>query len=60
MFIFLYTLHPSSDVFVRKKYYTSNDLTHLLDEMIFQGSIPESIHVVQLLAKSLLQKVLSF
>lgn len=54
------TLHTSSDIFVRKEGCDSSDVKHLLDELTLQGSFPEPLRVAQLLAKSLLQKGLSF
>jgi endonuclease V-like protein UPF0215 family len=54
------TLHTSADIFVRKEGCTFNDVQHLLDDLTLQGSVPEPIRVAQLLAKSLLQKGLSF
>jgi hypothetical protein len=54
------TLHTSSDVFVRKEGCTLHDVKYLLDKLTLQGSLPESVRVAQLLAKSLLQKGLSF
>ncbi|MFQ5440616.1 MAG: DUF99 family protein [Nitrosopumilaceae archaeon] len=54
------TLHTSADVFVRKEGCTYNEVKHLLNELTLQGSLPEPIRVAQLLAKSLLQKGLSF
>ena len=54
------SLSTSHDVFVRKEGCTLSDITHLLDELTLHGSIPEPIRVSQLLAKTLLQKQLSF
>ncbi len=54
------SLSTSHDVFVRKEGCTLGDVTHLLDELTLHGSIPEPIRVSQLLAKTLLQKKLSF
>lgn len=54
------TLHTSSEVYVRKEGCTLHDVKYLLNELTLQGSIPEPIRVAQLLAKSLLQKGLSF
>jgi endonuclease V-like protein UPF0215 family len=54
------TLHTSSDIFVRKEGCDLSDVKHLLDELTLQGSFPEPLRVAQLLAKSLLQKGLSF
>ena len=54
------SLNTSHDVFVRKEGCTLSDVTHLLDELTLHGSIPEPIRVSQLLAKTLLQKQLSF
>jgi endonuclease V-like protein UPF0215 family len=50
----------SSDIFVRKEGCDLSDVKHLLDELTLQGSFPEPLRVAQLLAKSLLQKGLSF
>jgi len=54
------TLHTSSDVFIRKEGCTIHDVKHLLNELTLHGSFPEPLRVAQLLAKSLLQKGLSF
>ena len=54
------TLSTSYDVYVRKEGCTLNDVKHLLDDLTLHGSIPESIRVSQLLAKTLLEKGLSF
>ena len=54
------TLHTSSEVFVRKEGCTFHDVKYLLNKLTLQGSIPEPLRVAQLLAKSLLQKGLSF
>jgi endonuclease V-like protein UPF0215 family len=54
------TLHTSSQVYVRKEGCTLHDAKYLLDKLTLQGSIPEPIRVAQLLAKSMLQKGLSF
>ena len=54
------TLHTSHEVFVRKEGCTLKEIKHLLDELTLQGSVPEPIRVSQLLAKSILQKGLSF
>ena len=54
------TLHTSSDVFVRKEGCTLQDVKFLLNKLTLQGSFPEPLRVAQLLAKSLLQKGLSF
>ncbi len=54
------TLHTSCEVFVRKEGCTLHDVKYLLNELTLQGSIPEPLRVAQLLAKSLLQKGLSF
>jgi endonuclease V-like protein UPF0215 family len=54
------TLHTSSEVYVRKEGCTLHDVRYLLDKLTLQGSFPEPIRVAQLLAKSLLQKGLSF
>ncbi len=54
------TLHTSSDVFIRKEGCTIHDVRYLLDELTLHGSFPEPLRVAQLLAKSLLQKGLSF
>ncbi len=54
------TLHTSSEVFVRKEGCTFHDVEYLLNKLTLQGSIPEPLRVAQLLAKSLLQKGLSF
>jgi hypothetical protein len=54
------TLHTSSDVFVRKEGCTLHEVKYLLNKLTLQGSLPEPVRVAQLLAKSLLQKGLSF
>ena len=54
------TLSTSYDVYVRKEGCTLNDVKHLLDDLTLHGSIPEPIRVSQLLAKTLLEKELSF
>ena len=54
------TLSTSHDVYVRKEGCTLNEVKHLLDDLTLHGSIPEPIRVSQLLAKTLLEKGLSF
>jgi endonuclease V-like protein UPF0215 family len=54
------TLHTSSEVFVRKEGCTIHDAKYLLDKLTLQGSFAEPLRVAQLLAKSMLQKGLSF
>ncbi len=54
------TLSTSYDIFVRKEGCSLSDVKHLLDELTLHGSVPEPIRVSQLLAKTLLQKQLSF
>ena len=54
------TLHTSSDIFIRRQGCDLHDVKHLLNELTIQGSFPEPLRVAQLLAKSLLQKGLSF
>ncbi|AFS80542.1 hypothetical protein NKOR_03240 [Candidatus Nitrosopumilus koreensis AR1] len=54
------TLSTSHDVYVRKEGCTLNDVRHLLNDLTLHGSIPEPIRVSQLLAKTLLEKGLSF
>jgi len=54
------TLNTSHDIFIRKMGCTLHDVTHLLNELTLNGSVPEPIRVSQLLAKTLLQKRLSF
>ncbi len=54
------TLHTSSDIFVRRQGCDLHEVKHLLNELTIQGSFPEPLRVAQLLAKSLLQKGLSF
>ncbi|MBI1662624.1 MAG: DUF99 family protein [Nitrosopumilus sp.] len=54
------TLDTSHDVYVRKEGCTLSDVTHLLNDLTLHGSIPEPIRVSQLLAKTLLEKGLSF
>jgi len=55
-----FTLHTSSTVFVRQEGCTLKEAGYLLNKLTLQGSIPEPLRVAQLLAKSLLQKGLSF
>ena len=54
------TLNTSHNIFVRKEGCTLSDVKHLLNELTMHGSVPEPIRVSQLLAKTLLQKKLSF
>ena len=54
------TLSTSHNVYVRKEGCTLNEVKHLLDDLTLHGSIPEPIRVSQLLAKTLLEKGLSF
>lgn len=54
------TLSTSHDVYVRKEGCTLNDVRHLLNDLTLHGSVPEPIRVSQLLAKTLLEKGLSF
>ena len=54
------TLRTSHDIFVRKMGCTISDVKHLLDDLTLHGSTPEPIRVSQLLAKTLLEKGLSF
>ena len=54
------TLSTSHDVYVRKEGCTLNEIKHLLDDLTLHGSIPEPLRVSQLLAKTLLEKGLSF
>ena len=54
------TLHTSSEVFVRNEGCTIHDAKYLLDNLTLQGSFAEPLRVAQLLAKSMLQKGLSF
>ena len=54
------SLHTSSDVFIRREGCTINDVKYLLNELTLQGSFPEPLRVAQLLAKTMLQKGLSF
>ena len=54
------TLSTSHEIFVRKEGCSLNDVKHLLDDLTLHGSVPEPIRVSQLLAKTLLQKQLSF
>ncbi len=55
--ITLKTLH---DVYVRKEGCTLNEAKHLLNYLTLHGSVPESIRVSHFLAKTLLEKGLSF
>ena len=54
------TLNTSSDIFVRRQGCDLHEIKRLLNELTIQGSFPEPLRVAQLLAKSLLQKGLSF
>ena len=54
------TLHTSSEIFIRREGCDLHDVKILLDDLTLQGSFPEPLRVSQLLAKSLLQKGLSF
>ena len=54
------TLNTSSDIFVRRQGCDLHEVKRLLNELTIQGSFPEPLRVAQLLAKSLLQKGLSF
>ena len=54
------TLSTSHNVYVRKEGCTLNEVQRLLDDLTMHGSIPEPIRVSQLLAKTLLEKGLSF
>lgn len=54
------TLDTLHNIFVRKEGCTLSDVRHLLNELTLHGSIPEPIRISQLLAKTLLQKKLSF
>ncbi len=53
-------LKTKHDVFVRNEGCTINDVHKILDDLTLQGSYPEPLRVSQLLAKTLLQKGLSF
>ncbi|WP_428324435.1 DUF99 family protein [Nitrosopumilus sp.] len=54
------TLNTSYDVYIRKEGCTLNEVKHILDDLTLHGSVPEPIRVSQLLAKTLLEKGLSF
>ena len=54
------TLNNSYEVFVRKEGCTLHDVKILLNQLTLQGSFPEPVRIAQLLARSLLQKGLSF
>jgi endonuclease V-like protein UPF0215 family len=54
------TLHTLSQVYVRKEGCTLHEVKCLLDKLTLQGSTPEPLRAAQLLAKSMLQKGLSF
>lgn len=54
------TLNTTQDVFVRKEGCTIYDVQNILDDLTLQGSYPEPLRVSQLLAKTLLQKGLTF
>jgi len=53
-------LHTESHIFVRQEGCSIKEVEYILNELTLQGSIPEPLRVSQLLAKSLLQKGLSF
>ncbi|MCV0391895.1 MAG: DUF99 family protein [Nitrosopumilus sp.] len=53
-------LDNSHLLYVRKEGCTLNEVKHLLNNLTLYGSIPEPIRVSKLLAKTLLQKGLSF
>ena len=53
-------LHTSSDVFIRKEGCSVSEAKQLLNDLTLQGSFPEPLRVARLLARSLLQKGLSF
>lgn len=54
------TLNTSHDIFVRKEGCTINDVKNILNNLTLQGSYPEPLRVSQLLAKTILQKGLTF
>jgi endonuclease V-like protein UPF0215 family len=54
------TLNTSHDIFIRKEGCKINDVEKLLNDLTLQGSYPEPLRVSQLLAKTLLQKGLTF
>ena len=54
------TLKTNHDVFVRKEGCTISDVQKILNDLTLQGSYPEPLRVSQLLAKTLLQKGLTF
>ena len=54
------SLKTSSDIYVRREGCSLKEVELLLNELTLHGSYPEPIRVAQLLAKSLLQKGLSF
>ena len=53
-------LKNNSEVFVRFEGCTLHDVKYLLDKLTIQGSVPEPLRVAKILAKSLLQRGLSF
>jgi len=48
------SLKTSYDVYVRNEGCTVPEVTHLLNDLTLQGSLPEPLRVAQLLAKTLL------
>ena len=54
------TLKTLYDIYVRKEGCTLNESKYLLNYLTLHGSVPEPIRVSQLLAKTLLEKGLSF
>ena len=54
------TLKSSGNLFVRTQGCSVNDAKIILDDLTLQGSCPEPLRVSQLLAKTLLQKGLTF
>lgn len=54
------SLQTSSDVFIRREGCSLRDAKYLINELTLQGSFPEPLRVAQLLARTMLQKGLSF
>lgn len=53
-------LKNNSEIFVRFEGCSLNDVKYLLNKLTLQGSVPEPLRVAKILAKSLLQRDLSF
>jgi len=49
------TLRTSYDLYIRNEGCTVSEVTHLLDKLTLQGSVPEPLRISQLLANTLLK-----